>query len=85
MNKKPLNNFNLIVRKAILLCICFLALGCKAQTTILSDINVLKPTHEIENGKVKEVIDFMITDSEFKNWQSNENEIAFSKFYTGWR
>jgi len=75
MNKKPLNNFNLILRKAILLCIYFLAFGCKAQTTILSDINLLKPTHEIENKNIKEVIDFMLTDNEFNNWQSNENKM----------
>ena len=75
MNKKPLNNFNLILRKAILLCIYFLAFGCKAQTTILSDINLLKPTHEIENKNIKEVIDFMLTDNEFHNWRKNENKL----------
>ena len=73
--KQLSNNKQKIVQGLILTVMLFTIFSCRSQVTILSDLEHLKPTHQITNEKLVEILDIMITDSEFKNWQSNEDKM----------
>jgi|SRR5690554_669209 len=75
MNKKQLNNYKLGYREGLLLLLFFITISCKGQVTELSDVNYLKPTHKVVDSNLVEILDFMLTDSEFNNWQRNKDKL----------
>lgn len=52
----------------------FTTLGCKSQINILSNSEQIKPTHNIINPQLKEIIDTMLADNNFKNWKKDEKK-----------
>jgi len=47
---------------------------CRGQVSIYSDIKNIEATHKIKNFHVKEIINFMLRDKSFENWEKDQRK-----------
>src|SRR5690606_10163882 len=47
---------------------------CRGQVSIYSDIKNIEATHKIKNFNVKEIINFMLRDKSFENWEKDQRK-----------